>query len=307
MYVNNVDDFLEHTKSHIQNLKHLGKYILKKAEESDFVRESLGIPEGADMTTFGEKVIVGFGYHDAAKMERDSPVEIGKHLEARIAKKMTQDITDQDERIKVAKKLIKRGFSMPEVLYAGYGGNLLSMGEKAENDFFEFVNNTLNKKDGQIMEQYMDLAFSEPWEKEVFKKIEDIVDKIDRGMSPISVEEFGREVSPASKFMKEENPIIRDLIVECEENYDDICPREFYHKRMQEMDDATINKTREKISTTTGVYHIAKTQRQSEEELCSEMYRRVVEKAHEIRDSVSKKEKDRHEKTLSEIYGPGRR
>lgn len=306
MYVNNVEDFLEHTRSHVQNLKYLAKHVLKRAEESEFIKEALGIPENANISKFSDKVVTGLGYHDAAKMERDAPVSIGKHLEARIAKKMTQDISDQSERIKTAKKLIKRGFSMPDVLYAGYGGNLLSMGEKAEGDFFDFVNNTLNKKDGQIMEQYIDLAFEEKWERDAFKKIEDIVDKIDRGMSPISIEEFGREVVPASHFIENEDPVIKDLIIDCEDNYDSICPREFYHKRVREMDEEALNKTREKISSTTGVYHITKTQRQMDDALCSEMYDSVVQEAHKIKDKVSKKEQNRHEKTLSEIYGAGR-
>jgi hypothetical protein len=306
MYVNNVEEFLEHTRSHVQNLKYLAKHILKRAENSDFIKDALRIPEGADISEFTHKVVTGLGYHDAAKMERESPVVIGKHLEARIAKKMTQEITDQSERIQAAKKLIKRGFSMPDVLYAGYGGNLLSMGEKAENDFFDFVNNTLNKKDGQIMEQYIDLAFEEDWEKASFKKIEEIVDKIDRGMSPISIEEFGREVIPASHFIENEEPIIKDLIIDCENNYDSICPREFYNKRVREMDEEALNKTREKISSTTGVYHITKTQRQMDDALCSEMYDLVVKEAHEIKDKVSKTEQNRHQKTLSEIYGAGR-
>ena len=306
MYVNNVEDFLEHTRSHVQNLKYLAKHILKRAEGSEFIKEALGLPEHADVSEFTRKVLTGLGHHDAAKMERESPVAIGKHLEARIAKKMTQEISDQSERIQAAKKLIRRGFSMPDVLYAGYGGNLLSMGEKAESDFFDFVNNTLNKKDGQIMEQYIDLAFVEDWEKSAFKKIEDIVDKIDRGMSPISIEEFGREVVPASHFIENEDPIIKDLIIDCENKYDNICPREFYHRRVREMDEEALNKTREKISSTTGVYHIAKTQRAMEDELCSEMYDSVVKEAHKIKDKVSKKEQSRHEKTLSELYGSSR-
>ena len=34
MYVNNVDDFLDHTRSHVENLEYLAVYAMSKVKES---------------------------------------------------------------------------------------------------------------------------------------------------------------------------------------------------------------------------------------------------------------------------------
>ena len=231
MYINNIEDFIEHTESHINNLQHLTEYVLSEIEKSSIIRKSLDIPNGADLEYFSEKVIEGMKHHDDAKLDRKSAVSVGKHLEARIAKTMTEEIKDIKERVKIAKGLIKRGFTASDVLYAGYGENLFGMEKKAENEFFDFIKNTLNKKDNKIMSDFTQKSFNESWQVSAFKKIEEIVDKVDRGMNPISAEEFGREIAPASKFMSGENGVVKKLVESCEDNYSKVCPQNFYNKR----------------------------------------------------------------------------
>jgi hypothetical protein len=235
MYVNNVDDFLDHTRSHVENLEYLAVYAMSKVKESKKLRESLGIPNDANLEEFSIKVIEGISYHDATKLNKDSPVKIGKNLEARLAKEMSKDIVDINARVLLAKKLIKRGFSAPEILYSGYAGGLTSMDGNTSKEFFSFIDNHLNTMDDEVIKRYMDSSFENEWERKAFKKIEDIVDKIDRGMNPISSEEFGRKMSPASDFVGDVDIVLKDLIIDCENNYDKICPKRFYHKRIDEM------------------------------------------------------------------------
>lgn len=86
-------------------------------------------------------------------------------------------------------------------LYRFYGrpGHALSPQEKAE---FRSTVDELNLKDGQYVDEFLGQERLGTALK--FRRIEKIADSVDRALSPVSREEFGREMEPASRFLKGE-------------------------------------------------------------------------------------------------------
>jgi hypothetical protein len=166
-YVNSLDDFLDHVLSHIARTVELGTELKRLHPElySDVDRDLLH---------------AFLGRHDYAKVEVDPKTGRRPFLEG-LYKQYGRDFDSFSEN---EKKLVLR-----------YKDMLNERDAKHGEDFFKAFNknNRFIDKKGN----YTALA-------KKFLQIESIADKVDRGLSPVSAEEFNREkMALASVFMKD--------------------------------------------------------------------------------------------------------
>lgn len=223
-YVENIEDFREHMESHIENVGELALLIVDKIKDNERLCDLYGIPEDMDWDKFKSDVKELIGFHDSSKM-RKTPIK----MEAPLMKSMYKDSSGVD--------VGERNLTMLEALYAMYGRKKKDFSEE-EFEESTHVISFLNSQDFQITETYAFRIFEhDPIKINLYKIIENFADKIERGMNPITEEEFGRDIVKASEFAEFEHPEENALCFHVELEYKEVCSNRFLNKRIQEMDE----------------------------------------------------------------------
>ena len=224
-YVTSYEQFLEHSKAHIQNVKELSNYCIDKINNDESHRELFNVPDGINLDDYKDVILEAISIHDKAKLSTVADAYAPPHLREMLDKDGTQ-----------------QRFVLSEMIYLGYGENFMLMDEQARDELKHVViNGTLNDRDTVHVQKFMDEQKLPQWLQKFIKDVEKTADQIDRGKNPISEEEFGRPMKLASKFT-DDGPAKAEFCRQVESVYNDIASNTYHKKRILEMNPESGNK-----------------------------------------------------------------
>ncbi len=105
-----------------------------------------------------------------------------------------------------------------EPLFSLYGQSVSQMSE-AEQKRARTLIESFNAADAKDVSDFFERNPESRGAKEQLEKLEKIADLVDRGSSPLSSEEFGRAMQPASRFFQSPEPRDLQLLQELERDY----------------------------------------------------------------------------------------
>lgn len=159
-------DFLDHTKRHVRNVKEISITMMKYLSENKEVWNEFGIESEESLNKFKFKLIPTIEKHDIAK---------------------TNDSKDFLKKYNLDEPIYKTLFKLSGVKIEN---------NTPERDFIDKLNR-IDKK--EIEQMFKNLNFN-AFEKRLFLKIEMISDLVERGCNPLSEIEFGKKVEKGSKY-----------------------------------------------------------------------------------------------------------
>jgi len=188
-FFTNEEQFLTHTKKHIDNVNKIGEQLIKDVrillKEDPTARSHFNIPEDANVESFFSNFKELMKVHDIAKTSED-PAFLERHnLDEPIYKKLALSagkFIDEDERKEI------------EVL------------------------NNIDKAEMKSLVQKMGLP---KWQEDVAEIFEKICDQIDRGNNPITAVEMNKDPRKTSDYGKSRPDIEQTLIKDLESHYDE--------------------------------------------------------------------------------------
>lgn len=180
------DQFLMHTKKHVENVSDMTSVMFDMMLEDPELCEKYSLSKDVDYTSFKEKVSKISRSHDYAKLE-DSELFLNRHSLERpfydFLFERTGKVLDAEERNTIQRM----------------------------NELDDLTTTILMKKAGMNMS-----------ERTLYRFIEHTSDIVERGMNPLTKFEFGREIDKASDYKRgyTEDSEIR-LMVKLEKHYEE--------------------------------------------------------------------------------------